>query len=782
MRLVYITLGWVMGLFVAAAFDALVPLFWLSLLAVTGGLSFALWQTRWRWFVIACFAFAFAGYRFILVPQTSDVARYNDQGNVTLEGVVLSDPDVRDQRVQIRIIVDAVFTDVGGFVTSGMVLVNAPRTADLNYGDRVQATGRLATPAEFDTFSYSDYLARQGVFSVMQDAIVTVQSTGHGNIFYRSIFDLRATAQAAINNALPDPQAALLSGILLGNERGIDPDLNEAFQRVGASHIIAISGFNMVIISELVLRLLQAILRRRWQAVVAGLIVIGLYTILVGANAAVVRAAIMSGVLVVGRLLDRPTYLPASLAFVALVMTLFNPLVLWSISFQLSFFAVLGLALFTDPLSHRFEALLHWLLPSGLARQVGLLLNEPLIVTLASLALTMPLTAIYFQRVSLLVLVVNVLIVPVQAALLLVGGLAVLLAFVAPALAQVIFWADMLLLSWSITIVRMFAGLPNADVSLTLDGRLIALLYILILGGAIVNATRPPWLRPILRWLYQRRIVLTIALSGLGLVILMLAMGFSRSDGRLRVWWLDVGHSNAVLIQTPGGAQILVDGGRFPSRLLTALGDRLPFYDREIEIMVVSQPDPFDTSALPAVLSRYQVGTVLTNGQVTQTAEDERIRTAIGAQPMVAVHAGYTVNFDDGTVLEVLHPQTTPEFGDPLGDGTMVLRLSYGDVSILLPGDLSLQGQFELLDAGQWPLATVLQMPQQGTQRSLSTAFLEAIQPQAVILQSDAANFRNDPAQATMDLVADYSVWRTDEQGTLHLWTDGRSLWIVPEP
>ena len=187
--------------------------------------------------------------------------------------------------------------------------------------------------------------------------------------------------------------------------------------------------------------------------------------------------------------------------------------------------------------------------------------------------------------------------------------------------------------------------------------------------------------------------------ASLALLALMLAMLWSRSDGKLHVWLLDVGHSNAVLMQTPGGAQILVDGGRYPSRLLTAIGDRLPFYDRELEILVITHPDEWDIAALESVLSRYSVGAALYHGQANDSEVFSRImqRLTQSNTPLVEARAGYRLELDDGVTIEVLHPQTRPRITDKLNDHTLALRVSYGGVSFLLTSDLSAAGQREKL-------------------------------------------------------------------------------------
>jgi competence protein ComEC len=232
-----------------------------------------------------------------------------------------------------------------------------------------------------------------------------------------------------------------------------------------------------------------------------------------------------------------------------------------------------------------------------------------------------------------------------------------------------------------------------------------------------------------------------------------------------------------VLIQTPSGAQILVDGGSFPSRLLTNIGDRIPFYDRNLELLVISQPDEADTSALTAVLQRYEASVVLINGQANLSESYAALESVIARSEVTRVQAGYTINFSDGTVIEILHPQNPPDISDNLNDGVLVLRVTYGEFSFLLPSDLSYEGQHALLASGQWPLADVMQIPQHGTARSLSEEFLAAVQPQVLILQSDKTNRRGDPDSEVLNLLGETTIFRTDAGGTRHLWTDGRTLW-----
>lgn len=781
MRLVYVALGWTTGIILAAnnnSGSTLIAALWLVLVALA---LVAVWLARsdpsLRWPMIALVAFTLGGLRMSLVPVTSDVARYNNIGGLTITGLISGEPTLRGDRALLRVEAEAV-TRAGQTVpTDGLVLVEAPHYTDARYGDRVAVTGNLITPAVFDTFSYADYLARGGVFSVMPGAAVELLESGLGSPVYAGLLDVKAMAARSIAGNLPEPEAGLLAGILLGDESGIAPELREDFAAVGASHIIAISGFNMVILSGVIQGMLRRARVPRMWAAVAGVTVIAVYTLLVGAQAAVLRAALMSGLLVAAGALGRRSFVPASLALVVLVLSLFNPTVLWDVGFQLSLFATLGLALYADPLGMRLNNWLARRFPQGFASAAAGFLAEPLVVTLAVQITTLPLATLYFGHLSLVLLLVNLLIVPVQAALLLLGAVATL-ATPIPDLAQLLYWYDMVFLGWTIAVVRGFAALPFADVTVTLDPRLVTLYFAVLIGVALMQASQPEWALRLMRFVRSRAVAVAGAVAGVSTLALMGALLTARPDGHLHVWLLDVGHSNAVLVQTPGGAHMLVDGGRYPARLLTAIGDRLPFNDRTLEVLVITQPDEIEYGALPHVLGRYDIGMALTNGQPNLSESYQTLQQLLSSYPVVEARAGYTLELGDGVLIEVLHPQVQPSLIDSLNDSALVLRLRYGDVSFLLTSDVSQEGQAALLAGGQWPLATVLQLPRHGGARSLDSAFLAAVQPQAAVVQSDRANRLGDPDPDTLALLGDIPIFRTDERGPLHLWTDGQTLWV----
>ncbi len=787
MTLIYLTLAWAIGLVLADRSTSLTPSILLMLVLLATASALLLRRDRQLRLLPLCVLATLLGM--LRMEATSTVgpdalAHYNDQGWQTFTGTIVDEPDVRDRQVNLRVEVEARLASGRTQPVRGTALVQAPRYGDYAYGERIRFSGTPLTPPEFDDFSYQDYLARRGILTLVPNAQVTIIEGGHGNPLLGALFALKGQAQTLIAGAIPEPEASLLTGILLGVETGIAAEVREAFNTTGSAHIIAISGFNMTLIAGLLSRSLSLLWpdRRRLTALLS-LLAIGIYTVFVGADAAVLRAAVMSSLLIVAPLLNRRTYIPASLAFATLVMSLLDPFVLWDVGFQLSLAAVLGLALLVTPLENCFRWLLAPFFKTETVTRLLRLLSEPLIVTLAAQITTLPLIVLYFGRLSLVSLPVNFLILPVQSPLLVLGGLATLIGLLAPPLGQPLFWAAWLLLRWTTLVVRFFGGLPGASITVQVSSNAVSVFFLGLLIVMILQGTRPGWHRVFHRFLKRR--AAGIALLGSATIMTgLLWLGvLALPDGRLHVHFLDTGHSNGILIRTPAGAHILIDGGQYPTRLLTALGDRLPFWKREIDVLIVTQPKNSQVAALPAVLERYRIGQVLTNGQESDTENVLALQAALVEHqiPVLPVYAGYRLETSDGLRLEVLHPPRLPEPGSNPVDEGLVLRLTYGAASFLLTPDLSPEAESALLRKGYELDATVLQLPSHGAASVSGEEFLRAVTPQVAVVQVDPGNRYGHPARAVIDRLAATPLFRTDTQGAIEIATDGQTLWIAPE-
>lgn len=784
MTLLYLVAAWVAGIFAAPSDGVRV---WLTVAGLSFFLAYLNKQNRrWRLALVcaALFMLGAARHAWAVRPLPDNhIAHDVDSGYVTLTGIITRDVDTRDQHVNLTLQVESIRRDHEETPAQGLVLLQADRYGEYAYGDQMSASGTLLTPPEFDDFSYRDYLARRGIHAYMPNAQVTILSHDHGRPWYRVTYSLRTHARRVIQRLLPSPQAPLLSGILLGIETDIPDDIREAFNRTGTSHIIAISGANIVIVLRVLIGLLTPSLGQRragWTALIG----VTAYTLFVGADPAVVRAAIMGGLAILAAQWGRRAHGLTSLAFAIWLMTAWNPLTLWDISFQLSVAATAGLILLGDTLTRWFEKLLRRGFAETTAQQITRWLAEPLVIGIAAQITTTPLILVYFGRLSVIALLANILIVPVQAYIMILGWLAMLAGLIWTPLGEPLAWVVWLPLTYTLGIVRALARFDWASMTVPLSSAQAWIAYSVLLGVAVLSLQYRDDRAALFNRIRQHVSLYAVAIAGIIITGLVWITALSQPDGKLHIWFLDVGQGHAVLLQTPDGAQVLIDGGPNPTRLRRAVGDELPFWDREIDLLIVSQPKSSAINALPALLERYDVNTVLTNGQTTEGDAFNALTRAWKSSAVMPVQAGYEIKTGDGVTLKVLHPQGVPGEAVEPEEAGLVIRVSYGDTSFLLMPDLTPEAEQVIRDAGWYLGSTVLELASRGSDQANGEDFLNEVNPQVAVVGVEAGNRSKLPAPAVLERIDAAHVqhfYRTDHHGTVEMVTDGHTLWVYTD-
>jgi competence protein ComEC len=735
MTLVYLSVAWACGICLAhflwsqGALSCASPAWPAALLAgLMAGLAIMLRGrpfARWSACLLLLLLLGVARYQaqpFAACPGPDDLAYYNNgETNATIEGVVATYPDLRDVTAQYEVRVEQLTVDGTSHVISGRLLVQAARRPAYRYGDRVRVTGQLETPPLLDDFDYRAYLAQRNIHSVIWRARVTLLAEGSGSPARAAIYRVREEGSALLNRVLPEPAAALANGILLGIESGIPADLDEAFQRTGASHIIVISGSNMALFAGLFMAILSRWVGKR-RAAWPALILVGLYVLLAGDGPAAQRAGLMSGLFILATYLGRHSTAYVSLCTAGLAMTTVNPLALWDTGFRLSFLATLGMILFTQPLSRPLAALLARRLPAAALIPALDLLNAALVVTLAAQALTLPLIVAIFGRLSLISPITNFLILPVQPIIMTSGLLTLLGGFLWEPLGRVLAVVPWLFLSYTTAVVRWTAAAPLAAVEV---GPLVRSLAVLPYAGLALYAVgrllhdhgwQIRWSRRTAAWtlgLLAPPILLAGVLTGL-------------PNGRLHIRYLAAGDAEAALIITPTGQRVWVWDDRGDGAELARLAGR------RVDVAVGPNAAALWPDAQPV------------------TPED--------------LPAGGLIRLADGVMLARLNA----------GDA-WVLRLTYGDFSTLLPAGLTQDAQAALVQqhSPAEVRATVLKTPIAGSGAWPGVEFLALAAPQT-ILWPEGTTY---PPNADAWLTAHGAV-RVPGEGVVEVITDGTRYWV----
>jgi len=647
---------------------------------------------------------------------------------VRVTGTVLEGPDLplgRTAAMTVEV------ETVGGRPLSGHLLVLIPEDApETGPGDRVEVTGRLVRPRGASNPGEGDprqRLATRGVGHLLlvrsPRSIVVRDRTA---LAPRSlVHSIRAELDARLA-ALPHRRAsAILSCLLLGRRDRVPDEVLEDFRRTGTTHFLAISGLHVGILAGTLWLLLRLVAAPRALAGPAVVIAVVLYAAVTGARPPVVRAALLVVLTVLGmglRRRPRPLHL-LGLAAVAIVAT--DPGAVGRVGFQLSFTAVLAILHLTRP----FEAGLfaRWILlekfslprksPLHLVRRY---VRKGVPVSLAAWLGTGPIILVRFGTLSLLVVPANLLVLPFITLLLPAGLLAAATGIDAPAA---------VLVDGLTGLVRLLAAIPGASHTLPAPALLLLPPYY----AALLFAGRRASLG---------RLAAAALVSGL-LALAVSGVLLRRAPAEPRATVLAVGPGLAVTIETPEGGVAVYDVGSRRRRVFERVV--LPFLRhrriRRLDLLVLSHLDTDHVSGAAALLRTLSVGR---------------------SRPPGSLRAGDEVEIP-GALLEVLWPPPgRPAEGN---DGSTVIRLSAGGLTMLLAGDLEEEGLAGLLASGRDVRADVLLLPHHGRPTPLAGALLRAVRPR-ILVSSDGPGDPLDPCYA--------GAFRTSESGAITVRPGGR--------
>ncbi|MBI2055463.1 MAG: ComEC family competence protein [Candidatus Sungbacteria bacterium] len=359
------------------------------------------------------------------------------------------------------------------------VSVTARQHPEYRYGDALKIGGKIARPENFSRdFDYAAYLAKDGVFYVMSFPEVEFLEGGKGSRLYQLLFGIKGAFAAALNRHLPEPHASFMSGLILGERKSFPPALTEKLQLTGTTHLVALSGYNITIVADALLKTLTFFFIPWVSAFYVALAGIALFTLLTGAQASVVRAAVMGILVLIARREGRQYRMRNALVLAGALMLLHNPMLLrLDTGFQLSFLATLGLIYIAPLLAGSYDKIKLRLIP--LLRRARLIrerrefrrslrkksfLGDILFSTLAAQLAVLPLIVYRFGKLSLVSPLANLALLPFIPATMFFGFITGGLGLISDWLARIsgaVAWA---LLHYELRAIDLFSQFRFASV------------------------------------------------------------------------------------------------------------------------------------------------------------------------------------------------------------------------------------------------------------------------------------------------------------------------------
>lgn len=607
-------------------------------------------------------------------------------------------------------------------------------------------------------FYYDRFILKNGAGAVMVADYVPgiTSSPSSRRIILHAAYDFREGIQGIIDRYLSKESSAMMKGVLFGDTSSIGTDDIENFKKSGIIHIFAVSGFNIWLLYSLVSCLL--FFMKKYKKLKTFLIIgiIGFYTLMSGAAPSVVRAFIMVGVLLLGKLVNKKSDPLTSLSLAAFLILLLNPLYIIDLGFQLSFISVASLTLifpYFKRLRVHIPEKVKDMTAATLSVQIGI----------------MPVLLYYFNNFPILSIMTNLIIVPLVSLFMIIGILLLPLDIIWNAAALFAGSIINIIGGIIIDITGFISSIPYSNLNVISPNLIeIASYYIIILFGFRITRFKSN----------RRKLIISSAI-----MMLIISIGLESLPGDLKIFFIDVGQGDSILIRTPDKKNILIDGGGKSGYSLSAvdIGEDVvkPFLYRmrvdRIDVVVSTHSHEDHLNGLIPVLSSFNTGLFVKTGSGNQEPYDIFLGSGlINRDKIVDVWAGDCIEAGKDVKLFILGPA---QINKDDNDSSLVLKLVYKDFSALFTGDVSSKVEEEMLNFNL--KSDILKVPHHGSAASLCTAFLDAVKPEAAVICVGINSFGHPSDAVIKELECrGVKLFRTDEDGETEITTSGEGFMI----
>ncbi|MEL7566667.1 MAG: DNA internalization-related competence protein ComEC/Rec2 [Dehalobacterium sp.] len=651
----------------------------------------------------------------------------------------------------------------GSSISSMKIHVLCSSQEEVRYGDVLEISGKVMDGSEASNpgqFDYDQYLKRHGIsasVSTLYGGEVKRTGANRGNVFMKAVIKIKERMDLVLNH-LPPQQKTFIGGMLFGNKGDLTFSERNVLSQTGLMDAFAVSGVHVGYVVLFTLYFAQMLKLNKWGRLLLVSLAVVFYAALSEFTPSVLRSGSMALLGLLAYSLGEKKDFFTGLALAALPLLIWNPEMIYDAGFQLSFAAAWGVVYLLPTVSLWFPKKAPW---------------EIFAATVAAQLAIMPLIAYYFNLVTVSGLIVGILASGLVGLVVLLGLFSVLLSVISPWLAVLPAYGAGIVVEGIWQGAKFISHLPGSYMIVKTP----SLFFLFIFYGFLIGL-------PYLAKVKKGRIYSALA-AMIMVICLVLPMPGS---GLLTVTFLDVGQGDAIFVRSPSGRNCLIDGGGKPNEIGDSVGEQVvvPYLQNiglgKLDLVILTHPHDDHMKGLVTVLAEMQADRlVFAENFLKSPALAPLLDLASNRQvPLIPVSKGQAISLDQEVKLMVLSPakQSTPPDEEEENNNSLVIKLTYQDISFLLTGDAEMACLSSLLDCLDLD-SQVLKLPHHGSKTGFLPDFYEQVSPKAVVICVGKNSFGH-PAPDIIDYWEERNtpLYRTDREGAITFSTNGKELWV----
>jgi competence protein ComEC len=636
--------------------------------------------------------------------------------------------------------------------------------------DKIKVSARLLSSAGFRNFKASSleaYLKSQNIHNrAFSKSALLVERLESGKKYspLHLVSVIRQKLQQKIENhfssekSVFSPQGAVLEALLLGERSRMDPSITRSLQKAGIYHLFAISGAHIAIISFFLFSLLKLTRVPTRLSYLLVIVFLVFYAFLVEGRPSVMRATIMAVAFLLGKLFWKNVNLINTISISAFILLVFNPFSLFGVGFQLTFAATFSIILF-------FPRIIKYL------PRLPLRISEILVLSLTAQLGVIPFIASSFNRVTFSSLILNYAALPLVALIMAGGYIFLPLSLASSFLAQLLAKGIESLINLLISCSHLFDRFSLISYRIPTPHLMTIIGYFLFFLLLLLPAK-----------IKRQKLVLIFLF--LVFFTVLISYPFPSLSKDLKLTFIDVGQGESVLLEFPGHKKMLIDGGGHPEGTFD-MGEQVvsPFlWDKgikKIDYLVLTHAHPDHLNGLKAVARNFKIGEYWESFSPLENDPYNEFKrllpSSVSHKRLFRDHS----HQERKVRIEVLHPEKGETHVYTINNNqSLVLRISYSQVSFLLSGDIEIDAEKKILEHSTQIKSQVLKSPHHGSYSSSSKAFLDRVSPEIVVISVGEGNRYRFPDQKILERYKKMGakVYRTDLHGAVEISSDGQTI------